>query len=68
MFVQHHVSDALQLFANMYKKHNFCAPIATVYKTNEICKICTFAGTIGRPTATREWRSRAYIREEKCKN
>ena len=66
MFVQHHVSAAWQLFTNSYKKRLVGLPIATDYKTNEICKICTFAGTIGCRTAAREWRSRAYMREEYC--
>ena len=62
MFDQHHISAAWQLFANYCGKRRFGSAIATVYKTNEIFKICTFDGTIGSRTATRELRSRAYIR------
>ena len=50
------------------RKRAFGSPIATVYKTEEILTMCTFSKTIGRRPAARKWRSRAHLRNEKCKN
>ena len=49
MFDQHHISAvAWELFTDSCRKRRFGSTIATVYKTDEILKICTFAGSIGR--------------------
>ena len=65
---QHHVSAAWRHSTNLYRKRTFRSPIATLYKTNGILTICTFSIAIGHQHDARTWRSRAYIREENCRN